>query len=71
MIIELDQPKTSEVTLKIFNILGEEVAILVSERLPACSYSYEWDTSNLASGVYMYRIEAGDYVQKRKMMLLK
>jgi hypothetical protein len=69
--IEFDLPKTSEVTLKIFNILGEEVATLVSNRLSAGSYSYEWDASNLASGVYLYKLQAGDYVEKRKMILLK
>ncbi|MHC4321629.1 MAG: T9SS type A sorting domain-containing protein, partial [Planctomycetota bacterium] len=69
--IEFDLPKTSKVTLKIFNILGEEVATLVSDRLSAGSYSYEWDASNLASGVYLYRLEAGDFVQTKKMILLR
>ena len=69
--IEFDLPKTSQVTLKIFNILGEEAATLVSDRLPAGSYSYEWNASNLASGVYLYRLQAGDYVQTRKMVLMR
>jgi hypothetical protein len=69
--IEFDLPKTSEVGLKIFNILGEEVAMLVSDRLSAGSYSYEWDASNLASGVYLYRLQAGDYVETRKMVLMR
>ncbi len=69
--IEFDLPKTSKVTLKIFNILGEEVATLVSERLSAGSYSYEWDAPNLASGVYLYRLQAGDYIETRKMVLMK
>jgi hypothetical protein len=59
------------VTLKIFNILGEEVATLVSDRLSAGSYSYKWDASNLASGVYLYRLEAGEYVETRKMVLMR
>jgi hypothetical protein len=53
-------PKTSEVTLKIFNILGEEVAKLVSDRLTAGSYSYVWDATlpiRVASGIYLYRLE--------------
>jgi predicted GH43/DUF377 family glycosyl hydrolase len=58
--IEFDLPKTSEVSLKIFNIHGEEVATLVSDRLTAGNYTYEWDASNLASGVYLYRLQAGD-----------
>ena len=69
--IQFDLPKTSEVTLKIFNILGEEVATLVSNRLSAGSYSYEWDASNLASGVYLYRLQAGDFVKTQKMVLIK
>jgi hypothetical protein len=69
--IEFDLPKTSEVTLKIFNILGEEVATLVSDRLSTGSYSYEWDASNLASGVYLYRLETGNYVETRKMVVMR
>jgi hypothetical protein len=69
--IQFDLPMTSEVTLKVFNILGEVVATLVSDRLSAGSYSYEWDASNLASGVYLYRLKAGDYIETRKMILMK
>ncbi|UCF64876.1 MAG: T9SS type A sorting domain-containing protein, partial [bacterium] len=68
--IEFDLPKTSLVTLKVFNILGEEVAILVSDRLSAGSYFYQWNASNSASGVYLYRLQAGDYIQSRKMVLM-
>lgn len=69
--IEFDLPKTSEVSLKVFNILGEEVITLVSDRLSAGSYSYKWDASNLASGIYLYRLKAGDYVETRKMILMR
>ncbi len=77
--IEFDLPKTSDVTLKIFNILGEEVATLVYKRLSAGSYSYEWSRpAGMASGVYLYRLsvgsltgEAGEYVETRKMVLIK
>jgi predicted GH43/DUF377 family glycosyl hydrolase len=69
--IEFDLPKTVQVSLKVFNILGEEVITLVSDRLSAGSYSYDWDASNLASGVYLYRLQAGDYVETRKMVLMK
>jgi hypothetical protein len=58
--IEFDLPKMSDVTIKVFNIIGEEVATLVSDRLSAGSYSYEWDASKYASGVYLYRLQAGD-----------
>lgn len=69
--IAFDLPRTSNVTLKIYNMLGKEVATLISERLSASSYSYEWDASNLASGVYVYRLEAEGFVQTRKMILMK
>jgi hypothetical protein len=64
-------PKTTEVTLKIFNIFGEEVAMLVSDRLSAGTYTFEWDASNLASGIYLYRLSAGKYVETRKMVLMR
>jgi hypothetical protein len=69
--IEFDLPKTSEVTLKIYNILGEEVTTLLSTSLLSGSYKYEWDASGLASGVYLYRLEAADFVRTRKMILMK
>jgi hypothetical protein len=59
------------VTLKVFNILGEEVTTLVSDRLFTGSYSYEWDASNLANGVYLYRLQAGDYIETRKMVVMR
>ena len=62
---------TEFVNLRIYNILGEEVATLVSEKLTAGSYTYDWDASELASGVYLYRIQAGDYVEVKKMVLMK
>ena len=69
--IEFDLPKTSEVTVKIFNILGEEVATLVLENLKAGSHKYTWNASSLASGVYIYKIQAGNFQQTRKMVYLK
>jgi len=69
--IEFSIPKSEFVTLKIYNILGEEVATLVSGRLTAGQYKYDWNTSSLASGVYLYRIQAGDYVETKKMVLMK
>jgi hypothetical protein len=69
--IEFDLPKTSKVTLKVFNILGEEVAILLSASLLSGSHSVDWDASNLASGVYLYRLQAGGYVETRKMVLMR
>ncbi len=70
MTIEFSLPKTSEVALKIFNILGEEVATLLSASLLSGSHAVEWDASRFASGVYLYRLKAGDYIETRKMVLM-
>jgi hypothetical protein len=65
-------PKTEFVTLKVFNILGQELAILVSEKLNAGKYSYNWNADNLANGVYLYQLETErGFVQSKKMLLLK
>jgi len=69
--IEFSIPKFEFVTLKVYNILGEEVATLVSERLAAGSYKYDWNASDLAIGVYMYRLQAGEFVDVKKMILMK
>lgn len=69
--IEFSIPKTDFVTLKVFNILGQEVATLVSERLTAGTYKYDWDASSLASGIYLYRIQSGVYFDIKKMILVR
>jgi len=69
--MEFSIPSLEFVTLKVYNILGEEVATLVSEQLPAGNYKYDWDGGRLASGVYLYRIQAGEYFESKKMVLLK
>lgn len=61
----------SYVTLKIYDVLGKEVATLVSGRLEAGSYQTTFDASHLSSGVYLYQLRAGEYVQTRKMALMK
>jgi hypothetical protein len=69
--IKYDLPKDSRVTLKLFNILGQEVATLVNGEENAGYKSIEWNASGFASGVYFYRIQAGDYTATRKLLLLK
>ncbi len=68
---EFALPHSGFVSLKIYNILGEEVSTLVSEKLTAGKYNYEWDAGNLASGIYVYRIQAGDFTQTKKLILIK
>jgi hypothetical protein len=59
------------VTLKVYNVLGNEIAILVNEQLPAGKYEVEFDASRLASGIYYYQLSAGSLVETKKMILLK
>jgi hypothetical protein len=60
-----------EVRLVVYDILGREVAVLVNERKAAGNYSVQFNASGLGSGVCMYRLTAGSFVQSRKMLLLK
>jgi hypothetical protein len=57
--------------LKIYDVLGREVAALVNSQLKPGNYKVEWDASNFPSGVYFYRLTAGDYTDSRKMILIK
>ncbi len=69
--ISFNLPQASEVNLKVYNMLGQEVATLVNERLAAGAQTVTFDASNLASGMYIYRIQASGYVKTKKMMLIK
>ena len=64
-------PVPGKVTLKIYDILGREVTTLVNKEQKAGNYKVNFDASRLASGVYFYRIIAGDFVQTKKMILLR
>ncbi len=64
--IEFTLSQAKFVTIKIFNIFGEEVTTLVSDKLSEGSYSYDWDASNMASGLYLYRMEADDLSQSTR-----
>jgi hypothetical protein len=61
----------AQVSLKIFDVLGREVQTLVNQNQKAGSYAVNFNASRLASGVYIYRLEAGDFVKSMKMMLIK
>ena len=69
--IEFNLPQSKHTTLKIYNILGAEVATLVSDKLSAGMHKYTFDGSNLASGVYYYQVTAGDFREVKKMILLR
>ncbi|MFZ1292385.1 MAG: T9SS type A sorting domain-containing protein, partial [Melioribacteraceae bacterium] len=69
--ISFSLPKTSEVKLAIYNILGQEVATLINGTRNVGTYEINWDASNLASGTYIYRLQAGTNVFTNKMILMK
>ena len=69
--IEYALPHAGYATLRIYNVLGEEVATLVEGEQAAGTFKTTWDASDLPSGVYFYRLTAGEYVQTRKMVLMK
>ena len=62
---------SGKVELSIYNILGHKVATLVSEKYPAGNHKIEWDAKGFSSGIYLYRIKAGDFVQTKRMLLMK
>jgi hypothetical protein len=70
-IIKYSIPETGYIKLKVYDILGNEVAILVNEEKIPGNYSVEWNASSLASGVYICRLQAGDFVETKKMILMK
>jgi hypothetical protein len=57
--------------LKVYDVLGNEVATLVNEEKPIGSYEVEFDAIELPSGIYFYRLQAGDFVETKKMVLMK
>jgi carboxypeptidase T len=70
-VIKYQLPKPEFVTIKIYDLLGKEVTSLVNERKEPGYYEASFDGSNLASGLYFYRIEAGSFVDTKKMMFIK
>lgn len=69
--IRFSIPSANVVTLKVFNLLGEEVKTLINESMNVGSYEINFNASNLASGLYLYTLTAGDFVSTKKMLLLK
>jgi hypothetical protein len=69
--IRMELPRSSVVRLSVYDVLGREVSVLVNDRKNAGVHEVKFDGSNLASGVYFYRLTAGDFVQSKKLLLLK
>ena len=72
-IISYQLPKAGNVTLKVFDFLGREVAVLVDEEKAAGSYNVEFGVKSLelSSGIYFYQLKFGDYLETKKMLLIK
>lgn len=70
-IISWQSPVSSHQTLKVFDILGREIATLVDEYRAAGMYDIKFDASKLSSGIYIYRIQIGSFVSSKKMIYLK
>jgi photosystem II stability/assembly factor-like uncharacterized protein len=69
--IQYSVPQLSQVQIKVFDVLGNEIATLISEKKQAGAYELTWNAVDLPSGVYFYQIRAGDFIQTKKMILLK
>ena len=69
--IEFSLPHSCYVTLTLYNTLGEKVATLIDENRSAGRYSVKWNPEGLATGIYFYRLQAGSFVQSKKLVVLK
>lgn len=69
--IEFALPKSAFVTLNVYNLRGEQLTTLVAEQRLAGIHRFNWDAEGLASGVYLYRLEAEEFVQTRKLILMR
>ena len=69
--IEFSIPQSEFVTVKVYNIVGNEITTLINEELSTGNHSIQWDGSHQPSGVYFVKIESNGFVQTRKMVLLK
>jgi len=61
----------SYISLRVYDVLGREVATIVSEKLPAGNYSRQWNAAKMPSGIYFYRLQAGSFTETKKLVLLR
>ncbi len=69
--ITYELPRSGMVVLVVYDVLGREIATLVNERKPAGEYTVRWNAGSTASGVYFYRLQAGSFIETKKMLLLR
>jgi hypothetical protein len=70
-VISYRLPVISKVSLKVYDVLGNEVATLVDEEKPAGEYEVTWEAKNLAGGVYFYRLQTEEFIQTKNMLMIK
>ncbi|MCH7820268.1 MAG: T9SS type A sorting domain-containing protein, partial [Candidatus Marinimicrobia bacterium] len=70
-VIEYALPQSGDVSLVVYNLNGEEVRRWDLQGQPAGIHSVSWDASSVASGIYLYRLVAGNFVETRKMVFIK
>ena len=69
--IKYSVPQTSQVQIKVFDVLGNEIATIVKEEKPIGNYEVEFDGTSFSSGVYFYQLKAAEFIESKKMILLK
>lgn len=69
--IQFDIPRVTLTRITVYDILGKEVDLVVNQVLAPGKYNYDFDASNLSSGIYFYKIEAGNFIEKKKMIVVK
>jgi len=69
--ISFSLPSRLFVSLKVFDLIGREVATIVSEEMSAGTYSRQWNAANMSSGIYFYRLQAGSFTETKRLVLLK
>jgi len=69
--LSFEIPHSSFVVLRVYDLLGREVATLVNEMKQPGTYSVQWKPDGLASGVYLYRLQAGEFIAKKKLVIIR
>jgi hypothetical protein len=69
--IKYSVPQSTKVVIKVFDVLGNKIETLVNEEKPVGTYELTWYAENLPSGIYFYRLQAGDFIETKKMVFIK
>ncbi len=70
-VIEYIIGKTDDVKLAVYDVLGREISVLVNEKQRAGNYSVEFNAGNLPTGVYLYKLQSGEFFNAKKMLLIR